>query len=98
LRAFVGKQLVDALTVDCAAGTGIIQGAQIAESGVLTIVNADALLDGATLPLSLPESIDGANIKNWVVRVDGVQGKYLAKLMADGTLRIMGKGTVIILR
>ena len=98
LRAFVGKQLVNALTVDCAAGTGILRGAQIAESGVLTITNADALLDGSTLPLSLPDSIDGGNIKNWVVRVDGVQGKYLAKLMADGTLRIMDKGTVIILR
>jgi hypothetical protein len=98
LRAFTGGQIVKALTVDCLAGTGEIFGAKIAESGVLTITNADALLDGATLPLSLPESIDGANLKNWSVIVDGVAKKLVAKLMPDGTLSLTDKGTVIILR
>jgi hypothetical protein len=98
LRAFTGGQIVNALTVDCLAGTGEIFGAKIAESGILTITNADALLDGATLPLSLPESIDGANLKNWSVIVDGVAKKLVAKLMPDGTLSLTDKGTVIILR
>jgi hypothetical protein len=98
LRAFVGKQLVDALTVDCAAGTGIIQGAQIAESGVLTIVNADELLDGATLPLSLPESIDGANIKNWSVVIDGVKKGCCVKIRSDGTMRLSISGMRFIVR
>ena len=98
LRAFVGKQIVDALTVDCAAGTGIIQGAQIAESGVLTIVNADELLDGATLPLSLPESIDGANIKNWSVVIDGVKKGCCVKIRSDGTMRLSISGMRFIVR
>ena len=100
LRAFTGGQAVNALIVDCSAGNGggEIFGAKIAESGVLTITNADALLDGATLPLSLPESIDGANLKNWSVIVDGVAKKLVAKLMPDGTLSLTDKGTVVILR
>ena len=98
LRAFTGGQSIDALTVDCSAGTGKIFGAKIAESGVLTIANADALPEDLTLPLTLPESIDGANMKNWSVIVDGVAKKLRAKLMPDGTLRLMDKGTVIILR
>jgi hypothetical protein len=98
LRAFVGKQLVNALTVDCAAGTGEIIGAQLTESGILTITNADALLDGSTLPLSLPEAIDGANLRNWSVVVDGETKALRAVLSADGSLKLTSRGTVLFLR
>ena len=96
--SFVGKQLVNALTVDCAAGTGILRGAKIAESGVLTITNADALSDGLILPLTLPESIDGANLKNWTVVVDGKKGAFCVSLDADGTVKLLKTGMMLIIR
>lgn len=98
LRAFVGKQIVNALTVDCAAGTGEIIGAQIAESGILKITNADALSDGLTLPLTLPEAIDGANLKTWTVVVDGKKGAFRVSLEADGTMKLLKVGMLLILR
>jgi hypothetical protein len=96
--SFVGKQLVNALTVDCAAGTGILRGAQIAESGVLTITNADSLSDGLILPLTLPESIDGANLKNWTVVADGKKGVFSVSLDADGTVKLLKTGMMLIIR
>jgi hypothetical protein len=96
--SFVGKQLVNALTVDCAAGTGILRGAKIAESGVLTITNADSLSDGLILPLTLPESIDGANLKNWAIVADGKKGVFSVSLDADGTVKLLKTGMMLIIR
>ena len=96
--SFVGKQLVNALTVDCAAGTGILRGAKIAESGVLTITNADSLSDDLILPLSLPESIDGENLKKWTVIVDGKRGAFFVEFEDDGTAKLVRTGMLLIIR
>ena len=94
------KQIVPegAKVLDCAAGTGILRGAKIAESGVLTITNADSLSDGLILPLTLPESIDGANLKNWTVVVDGKKGAFCVSLDADGTVKLLKTGMMLIIR
>ena len=100
LRAFTGGQSVNALVVDLdpAVKGGEVFGAKIAETGTLTVKNAGGLASGAVLPLELPEAIDRSNIRKWTVVVDGRSNAYRAMLDSDGKLRLVGFGTMIILR
>ena len=99
LRAFTGGQSVNALTVDLdpAIKGGEVFGAKIAATGTLTIKNAGKIASGTILPLKLPESIDGENIKDWSVVIDGKSGVYRAMLQSDGGLVLVGGGTMMIL-
>ena len=99
LRAFTGGQSVNALTVDLdpAIKGGEVFGAKIAATGTLTIKNAGKIASGTILPLKLPESIDGENIKDWSVVIDGKSGIYRAMLQSDGGLVLVGGGTMMIL-
>ena len=98
LRAFTGKQVVNALTVDCSAGKGEIYGAQIAQTGVLSIISSSSISEDLSLPLSLHDLIDGENLMNWKVFMDGRGVSKNIKLKADGTMCLVDMGTIFILR
>lgn len=91
-------QTVDALTVDCAAGTGEIVGAKLAAAGTLTLENVPTHSAGAVLPLTLPETLDRGNLATWTVVSGGKALSLRAVVSADGTVRLVSVGTVLILR
>lgn len=65
-------ETVSTLTVDWEDGATLF-GAQIAENGVLDLVNvpADAKLGGATIPVTLHQTTGAANFGTWTLRVNG---------------------------
>ena len=85
-----GTEEVSAIQVDWTDGATLL-GAQIAQGGVLNLVNVPdgAKLAGATIPISLHQSTDAANFGTWSVRVNGEASDL--KLHWNGTsLRIPG--------
>ena len=86
------------MTVDCSAGKGEIYGAQIAQTGVLSIISSSSISEDLTLPLSLHDLIDGENLMNWKVFMDGRGVSKNIKLKADGTVCLVDMGTIFILR
>lgn len=81
------------LTVDLTAGAGTITKFRPAENGVLYLKNPRAadLRDGSlvarvTLPLTVGEIVDAANLASWKVYVDGVLSSESVLLAKDGQL------------
>lgn len=94
------------LTVDLTAGAGTITKFRPAANGVLYLKNPRAadLRDGSlvarvTLPLTVGEIVDAANLASWKVYVDGVLSSESTLLAKDGQLVVKTpSGMVLIFR
>lgn len=85
------------ITVDCSEGSGIIDGARFAESGVLRLVGT-VKGGGAALPLTFLNTDTSGNIAAWDVNVSGRTGVYKARADRQGVLRIYRRAHSIIVR
>ena len=84
---------------DYELGGGTITRFEPAANGTLTIVNwpEDADLGGYELPLIFGNVVGGSNLSTWKLVVDGEQ-KANRIALKDGKIRVLHKGTVLILR
>ena len=91
---------VGGLTVDCATGGGAIDRLNVAERGTIALVNASGVsFVEYGVPLSVGALVNGANLQNWNVTVDGVpRSEIHARMTDEGGICLFGMGTTLILR
>jgi hypothetical protein len=92
----VGQAQLRVLTLDCAAGAGTVDGFAIASAGRLDVLNATG--GSATLPGAFTNCTDMDNFKNWELFVDGQRARSLGILVSNGQLRLVSKGTILVVR
>ena len=92
----VGQAQLRVLTLDCAAGAGTVDGFAVASAGRLDVLNAPG--GSATLPGAFANCTDMDNFKNWELFVDGQRARNLGILVSNGQLRLVSKGTILVVR
>jgi hypothetical protein len=92
----VGEIELSSLTVDCASGGGTIDGFSLASGGELRAVNVPKT--GCDLPVQFSNVQGLANLKAWNVSVDGKSGRMTLAVGADGKVRLVQKGFMVICR
>ena len=92
----VGRAQLRVLTLDCAAGAGRVEGFAVASAGRLDVLNAPG--GSATLPGAFTNCTDMDNFKNWELFVDGQRARNLGILVSNGQLRLVSKGTILVVR
>ena len=89
---------VSGLVVDAAASAGTIANVAFAASGTVDVLNAE----GAAADVDLPGDYSGlanvANLANWQIRLDGDECRSRVLIVQNGRLRLVPRGTRIILR
>lgn len=91
---------VSSLVVDCALGGGTIDGLAVAESGVLELVNvADpSAVTGMEIPLELANATGTENFRSWSLMVNERPSGGIKLKFADGKLKVVPGGLLLILK
>ena len=79
---------------------GAVQGASIvylSGSGVTDLSDGPAW-DGGVAPGAFTNCTDMDNFKNWELFVDGQRARNLGILVSNGQLRLVSKGTILVVR
>ena len=95
LRA-VGSTQLNLLTLDCASGAGTVEGFEISAVGRLDVLNAPG--GSATLPGAFTNCTDMDNFKRWDLFIDGQRARNFGVIVSNGQLRLVSKGTTIVVR
>ena len=99
LLAFDEGQPIDAVTIDCLKGAGVVKGGKIAANGTLTLFNAaDSGLDlGEALPILFEGTVDTGNFVGWTVVTDGRKTNRKVGY-SGGRITILPPGLVILVK
>lgn len=99
LLAFDEGQPIDAVTIDCLKGAGVVKGGKIASNGTLTLLNAaDSGLDlGEALPILFEGTVDTGNFVGWTVVIDGRKTNRKVGY-SGGRITILPPGLVILVK
>ena len=91
---------IGALRVDCAAGAGTINSFRPAAGGTLELVNVPAevtRLNGYEVPITVTDVQDAANLRSWVLTVNGERRRVKATYR-NGKIMLLSGGTYVIVR
>lgn len=87
---------LDSLTIDT-EGAGTYSGFAFAETGTLNVLNPKR--DGSFLPGTFENCTGLENLVNWSVKLDGTaKPAYKIEVTADGKVRLVSPGMLLILR
>jgi len=90
------QSAIDQLKVDAANGAGTIKGAKFAASGTLDLVGYTKSM--TSVPLTLTDVPTSANLADWSVKIDGTPRPAYGVEYANGELKIIKPGTLLIFR
>ena len=90
---------IGGLTLDCAAGVGMLDRLNAAEQGQVTLVNCAGIpFDGYVLPIAVGVLSNGGNLSSWPVYVDGAVRRDLRLAPKDGRLVLTELGFRLLIR
>ena len=91
---------VGGLKVDCAAGGGTVDRLNVAAKGTVNLVNAGGVsFVEYNLPLTIGTLVNGDNLRNWHVTVDGApRSEIFARATDEGGIVLHSTGTTVIFR
>lgn len=93
-----GTTALSRLRVDCAAGSGTIDGFVFAVGGQLHLSNSGAYRFGTALPLTIRNATGIENLRTWTVFSDGVLTRNVRLRVMDGSAVVTGSGCRFIIR
>ncbi|MDO5317430.1 MAG: hypothetical protein Q4G65_02275 [bacterium] len=94
-----GSSEVSSLEVDASLGFGTFKNITFAENGTINVLTPGTLKSRTSVPITLVDCADAANLANWKVSVNGIPDGAASVATADGELVIsVSRGTVLILR
>ena len=93
-----GTTALSRLRVDCAAGSGTIDGFVFAVGGQLHLSNSGAYRFGTALPLTIRNATGIENLRTWTVFSDGVLTRNVRLMVMDGSAVVTGSGCRFIIR
>ena len=92
-----GEVTIKGLSVDPAAGTGVIDGFAFAETGTINVENVTGR--EAAFDVDVTNCTDFANVGNWQVAVNGqVRSSWTATATADGHVTVKAGGLLMIVK
>jgi hypothetical protein len=91
---------VGGLTVDCAAGGGTVDRLNVTARGTINLTNAGGVsFVEYNLPLTIGTLVNGDNLRNWHVTVDGApRSEIFARATDEGGIVLHSTGTTVIFR
>ena len=91
-----GAVTVTGLSLDCTAGIGTFENITFAENGTVDIMNLPG--DGAEFAPVLTNCEGFSNVEGWSLTKDGVPITRIKMSVSGGRIRIITKGTVIVVK
>ena len=93
-----GGQGVNAITVDIAAGCGMLKNAKAVAEGTLNLIATEPIAGATDIGFPVSNLSDADNLFSWKVVVNGKERKGWHVVSAGDTLCIVPPGTVVIIR
>jgi hypothetical protein len=93
-----GGQGVNAITVDIAAGCGMLKNAKAVAEGTLNLIATEPIAGATGIGFPVSNLSDADNLFSWKVVVNGKERKGWHVVSAGDTLCIVPPGTVVIIR
>ena len=93
-----GGQGVNAITVDIAAGCGMLKNARAVAEGTLNLIATEPIAGATDIGFPVSNLSDADNLFSWKVVVNGKERKGWHVVSAGDTLCIVPPGTVVIIR
>ena len=87
---------VKELTIDCANGGGAIENVDFASEGTLNFVNFPA--EGGAARFSLTRVANFDRVGGWEVKIDGKVRRNRAVSVDGSTIRLVPRGTMLVVR